>query len=210
MRRYAGGAPYQTEAVSRVLRADERFHSAIEGVESWHCFSAGAHYDPDNTAHGRLIGFDVHLVAPGAGFDWHAHRGVAIVSWVQAGTLRHEDDSGAVLDVPAGAVLAQHTGDGIRHRETNGGTTPLTLVQMSLLDDTASGVDVGAAPITIGAARFEVWPSGAAATAARWHCFVASGAWQVDESAIAAGDSVRGSAHLAAQGTGALLVWLLP
>ena len=73
-----------------IVRAADRFHVAHDGIETWHCFSAGAHYDPDNVAYGPMIGCDEHLVGPGAGFDWHPHRGVEIVSWVLSGVLRHQ------------------------------------------------------------------------------------------------------------------------
>lgn len=196
--------------MTRVLRAADRFHSVQPGIESWHCFSAGAHYDPDNTGLGPLIGFDVHVVAPGAGFDWHGHRGIDIVSWVQDGVLHHEDDAGAGVDVRPGTVLIQHTGAGIRHRETNGGATPLTLVQMSLLDSDASGIRTGDPPMEIGAARFEVWSTTMSTDASRWHGYVVTGSWHVDEFTLTQGDSVRGAGRLRAAGTGVLLVWLLP
>ena len=61
----------QSPAVTRIVRAGERYRSAHDGVESWHCFAAGANYDADNVALGALVGFDEHVVAPGGGFDWH-------------------------------------------------------------------------------------------------------------------------------------------
>ena len=118
-----------------IRRADDRFRSTHDGVETWHSFSAGAHYDPDNVAHGMLVGVDEHVVAPGAGFDWHGHRGVAIVSWVVSGRLRHEDDAGRVRRVGPGEVLVQRTGTGIRHCEVNASARePLRMVQMTLVD----------------------------------------------------------------------------
>lgn len=106
------------------------------GVRTWHEFSAGAHYDPDDVGHGPVIGCDVHLVEPGAGFDWHPHRGVHILSWVLSGALRHEGSDGTVRVVRPGTVLVQPTGRGIRHRETNASATdPLRLLQLTLLDD---------------------------------------------------------------------------
>ena len=40
-------------------RAGQRFHTSQPGIETWHSFSAGAHYDPDNVAFGPLVGVDV-------------------------------------------------------------------------------------------------------------------------------------------------------
>ena len=194
-----------------ILRAGERFHSAHDGIESWHCFSAGAHYDPDNVAFGALIGADEHLVAPGAGFDWHAHRGVVIVSWIVSGTLRHEDDGGAVLRVRPGDVLVQHAGSGIRHRESNGSDgQPLRMVQMTLAGDEGSGAGLTSAPVQIGPCRFTVWRSDGGWSAPRWHAQAVDGSWTVGPDRLAPGDSARGGGQVAARGAGQLLVWQLP
>ena len=193
----------------RIVRADERYFTASAGIETWHCFSAGAHYDADNVSYGALIGCDEHLVAPGAGFDWHGHRGVDIVSWVLAGELRHEDGLGSRVVRP-GEVLRQAAGAGIKHRETNPSSQPLRLVQMALLASSSSaGITVGAAPLAVGESRFEVWRAYGSVSAPRWHVFVARGAWRVDDQALSEGDSVRGGGPLSVAGGGELLVWLL-
>jgi mannose-6-phosphate isomerase-like protein (cupin superfamily) len=193
-----------------ILRAGERFRSAQDGIESWHCFSAGAHYDPDNVAFGALIGADEHLLAPGAGFDWHPHRGVVIVSWVVSGTLRHEDDGGEVLQVQPGDVLVQHAGSGIRHRESNGSDErPLRLVQMTLTGDEGSGVQLTAAPVQVGASRFTTWQSDGGWSAPRWHAHAVEGTWTVGPDRLAPGDSARGTGPVTTVGAGLLLVWEL-
>ncbi|MBE7190496.1 pirin family protein [Jatrophihabitans endophyticus] len=139
-----------------IRRAADRFVSRQPGIESWHAFSAGAHYDAANLSFGPVIGCDEHVVAPGAGFDWHAHRGVVIVSWVLSGTLRHEDDGGAELDLPAGELLVQSTGSGIRHRETNGSDEPLRFVQTTLLLDLDRRVGRPTPPVLIGDVTVEL------------------------------------------------------
>ena len=98
--------------MTRIVRAGERYYGSQEGVESWHCFATGPHYEPANLSYGALIGFDEHHVQPGSGFAWHGHRGVEIVSWVIAGTLHHEDSNGRVRIVEPGDVLRQSTGVG--------------------------------------------------------------------------------------------------
>lgn len=179
-----------------ILRTDDRFHSSYDGIESWHCFSTGAHYDPDNVAHGALIGCDEHVLAPGAGFDWHAHRGVDIVSWVVAGALRHEDDRGTDRVVHPGEVFTQSAVAGIRHREANASpTAPLRLVQMTLLPSEQ--------------AQFEVWESSAAVSSPLWHLFAGAGEWQLGAESLHGGDSARGAGELSVVGSGQLLVWKL-
>jgi redox-sensitive bicupin YhaK (pirin superfamily) len=179
-----------------ILRSADRFSSAYDGIESRHCFSAGAHYDPDNVAFGALVAVDEHVVAPGAGFDWHAHDGVDIVSWVRSGVLRHEDDRGADRLIEAGDIFTQSAADGIRHRETNPSQdSPLQLVQMAVLSGQA--------------ARFELWTTSGRASSARWHVFVGAGTWHVLDATLEQGDSMRSDGTLAVEGDGALLVWLL-
>ena len=180
--------------MTTIVRAADRYRSSHGGVESWHCFSAGAHYDPGNVSHGALVGCDEHLVAPSAGFDWHAHRGVDILSWVLEGALHHEDDRGADVVIGAGEEFRQSAGDGIRHRETNPSAyLPLRLVQMTVLPDAG--------------ARFAVWREAAQTRASWWHAFVARGAWRVEGVELLPGDSVRGRDTMTASGCGELLVW---
>jgi quercetin 2,3-dioxygenase len=195
-----------------IRRAADRFHTVRDGVETWHCFSAGAHYDPDNVAHGVLVAVDEHVVAPGSGFDWHGHRGVAIVSWVVSGRLRHEDDAGRVRRVGPGEALVQRTARGIRHCEVNASARePLRLVQMTLLDTAERpSVMTEPVPLDLDGARFDVWHSGVTLDAQRWHAHVVEGDWRTGSEQLALGDSVRGTGRLDIAGAGQLLVWTLP
>jgi redox-sensitive bicupin YhaK (pirin superfamily) len=132
------------------VRRPDAFRTDQPGIVSHHVFSAGPHYDPDNLSFGPVIACDLHEVDPGAGFDWHAHRGVVIVSWVLSGTLRHEDSSGDIRLVQPGRVLVQSTGDGVRHTETNASSTdPLRFVQTTLLADSEASVGLVEPPVTL-------------------------------------------------------------
>lgn len=189
--------------MTRILRAGERFRSEHGGITSWHCFSAGAHYDPENTNFGAVIAVDEHLVAPGAGFDTHAHAGgVRILSWVLEGVLRHEDDDGGLVLVSPGEVLVQDTGDGLRHREMNASTQqPLRFVQTTLLADAPRSLRTSPTPVD----GFDV-VRGASVLAAGSHAFVACGDFVVDGVQVGVGDSVRATRPLAVEGGGELLV----
>jgi hypothetical protein len=104
---------------------------------------------------------DEHLVTPGAGFDWHAHRGVDIVSLVVAGSLRHEGSGGEVVVVAGGGVLVQRTGGGIRHRETNASDTEwLRFVQITLVavEVACEPARMAVLPVRVGAATIDVHP----------------------------------------------------
>jgi hypothetical protein len=175
----------------RIVRAADRYRTEQPGIESWHCFSAGPHYDPGNIAFHALVGVDEHLLAAGAGFDWHAHRGVVIVTCVLDGALRHADSRGMERLVQVGELFTQQTGDGIRHTQTNASETePLRFVQTTVLGDDG---DVRVVRETF-------------ATAAPAHLFVARGAWQAGDQTLAEGDSVRAEAPIVVAGRGELIV----
>jgi quercetin dioxygenase-like cupin family protein len=138
-------------------RVDPRGRSEQPGIVSLHCFSSGPYYDPDNISFGPVVGVDEHRVEPGAGFSWHAHRGVQIASWVLEGTLRHEDSNGEVRFVAPGRFLVQSTGDGIRHQETNAsGTEPLRFLQITVLGEAQAGVELVKPPATVGPATVDI------------------------------------------------------
>jgi quercetin 2,3-dioxygenase len=192
-----------------VHRAHDRFRTRQPGITTLHCFSSGAHYEPDNTNFGALVACDEHLVAPGAGFARHTHRGVEIVSWILEGTLRHEDDSGRDEAVTAGTVQYQAAGSGIEHAETNASAVaPLRFIQMALLAD--GGVPrylLGDPPLSASAGEFAVHAAGTLHTTGPVHLYVARGRYELNGTQLGEGDSVRGDEPLTVGGDGELLVW---
>ncbi|MFF5101224.1 pirin family protein [Streptomyces sp. NPDC000134] len=117
-----------------VRRAGERYPGGDReaGIESWHAFSFGPHYDPDNLRFGALIACNEERLAPGAGFDEHPHSHTEIVTWVAEGELTHRDSAGHETVVRAGDVQRLSAAGGVRHVERNAGDAPLTFVQMWL------------------------------------------------------------------------------
>ncbi|MEU3334752.1 pirin family protein [Streptomyces sp. NPDC006668] len=117
-----------------VRRAAERYPGgdAAAGIESWHAFSFGPHYDPDNLRFGAVIACNEERLAPGAGFDEHPHSHTEIVTWVVEGELTHRDSQGHETTVRPGDVQRLSAAAGVRHVERNDGPTPLTFVQMWL------------------------------------------------------------------------------
>jgi hypothetical protein len=193
--------------------AADRFETVADGISTRHCFSAGAHYDPDRVGFGRLAGLDEHVLEPGAGFDWHAHRGVEILSWVLDGVLRHEDDSGTVLEVGPGGLLHQSAGAGIRHRETNAsGTASLRFVQLTVLGETgAARVDRAATPLLLpGLGLFDVLAGRTILELSSAWVFVTAGSFNLTGMNLVAGDSVALSATTGLYGSGQALVWASP
>jgi len=208
------------EVFTSVQRAAERYVSEQPGIRSLHCFSAGAHYEADNTAFGRLVGVDEHVLDGGAGFARHAHRDVAIVTWVVSGALRHQDSTSADTVVPAGSVTVQIAGRGVSHAESNASSADeLRFVQTTLLcaDDEPS-YRVPELPVRVAGGLFQVHRAGPLVLEARLvHLFVASGEFSVvhggfrpERDALYVGDSMRATKEaLTVDGDGALLIVLL-
>ncbi|MDF3297352.1 pirin family protein [Streptomyces tropicalis] len=117
-----------------VRRADERYRGGEEaaGIDSWHAFSFGPHYDPGNLRFGAVIACNEERLAPGAGFGEHPHSHTEIVTWVVEGELTHRDSAGHVTVVRPGDVQRLSAAGGVRHVERNDGSRPLTFVQMWL------------------------------------------------------------------------------
>jgi hypothetical protein len=195
--------------VTELRRAGDRYRVEQPGITTWHCFAAGAYYDPDNVAFGRLVACDEHLIAPDAGFEPHPHAGVELVSWVLDGTLAHWDGAGRRHLVQPGHAQYQLAGKGIRHAERNASSLePLRLVQLALLTDLAvPDYAIAPPPIPLAGGRFEVLTRcrGTRMEAALGFLFVASGNFHVNGFDLAAGDSVRASGPLEVDGDGTLL-----
>jgi redox-sensitive bicupin YhaK (pirin superfamily) len=196
--------------VIEVRRAADRYRVEQPGITSWHCFSSGPYFDPDNTAFGRLIACDEHLVAPNAGFADHAHAGTELISWVLDGTLAHRDSAGRRHLIQPGMVQYQATGAGIRHTEYNGSSLePLHFIQLALLTDGAErDYRIGAAPVRLARGAFDVVRRARATqlVGELVHLFVAAGNFHVEGTDLVAGDSVRAVGPLDIDGDGELLV----
>ncbi|GAB2842020.1 pirin family protein [Streptomyces deserti] len=117
-----------------VRRAHERYRGGdpAAGINTWHAFSFGPHYDPGNLRFGAVIACNEEHLAPGAGFDEHPHSHTEIVTWVVEGELTHRDSTGHETVVRPGDLQRLSSASGVRHVERNDGRTPLTFLQMWL------------------------------------------------------------------------------
>jgi redox-sensitive bicupin YhaK (pirin superfamily) len=126
-----------------VRRAETRFHTDLDWLNSWHSFSFGQHYDPANTHHGLLVVSNDDRVAPGEGFGTHPHRDMEIVTWVLSGRLGHRDSEGNEGEIYPGLAQRMSAGTGITHSEMNASSTEeVHFVQMWVTPDT-KGVPPG-------------------------------------------------------------------
>lgn len=113
-----------------IWRADDRFRTRSDWLDSRHSFSFGPYYDPANVGFGLLMVHNDEVVAPGTGFDTHPHQDVEIVTWVLRGALLHQDSEGHSGIIYPGLVQRMSAGSGIQHSERNDGEEPVHYVQM--------------------------------------------------------------------------------
>lgn len=117
-----------------VRRSGERYPGGEPGagIESFHAFSFGPYYEPDNLRFGAILACNEERLDAGAGFDEHPHSHTEIVTWVAEGELTHRDSAGHATVVRPGDVQHLSAGGGVRHVERNDGSGPLVFVQMWL------------------------------------------------------------------------------
>ena len=214
-----------------VRRASRRFHTVGDGVETWHSFSYGVHYDPEQIGFGPIMAINTELVAPGGGYDVHDHADVEIVTWVLEGVLRHEDSTGQSGDIRPGTAQRLSAGTGVRHSERNASDDePLVFVQMMLRSDhdgepDYAQVDVppvhGAlvptvsvrAPAELFVVRLDAGQAVEVPASGRSLVIVTRGSVHVEGTELTAGDELRstdeGSYDMAATAPAEALVWQL-
>ncbi|WP_299561490.1 pirin-like bicupin family protein [uncultured Mycolicibacterium sp.] len=127
-----------------IHRAEDRFATRIDWLDSRHSFSFAHHYDPANTHHGLLLVNNDDIITPGAGFETHPHRDMEIVTWVLRGSLVHQDSEGNAGVIYPGLAQRMSAGRGILHSEKNDSWTltggpehnePVRLIQMWVVPD---------------------------------------------------------------------------
>jgi redox-sensitive bicupin YhaK (pirin superfamily) len=214
-----------------IRRAGHRFHTVGDGVQTWHSFSYGVHYDPEQIGFGPIMAINTEHVAPGRGYDVHDHADVEIVTWVLEGVLRHEDSTGQSGDIRPGSAQRLSAGTGVRHSERNASDDePLVFVQMMLRSDhdgapeyaqtdvdEVTGVLVPTVPVhapaELLALRLEPGQRVAVPPAPRGLVIVTSGAVEVAGACLVAGDEARlvtdDPGDIAADVASSALVWLL-
>jgi len=100
-------------------KASDRLHTQIGWLDSWHTFSFGEHYDPDQMGFRALRVINDDTVQAGRGFGAHPHRDMEILSYVLQGGLAHEDSTGGGGVIRPGEVQRMSAGTGVVHSEAN-------------------------------------------------------------------------------------------
>ena len=103
----------------QVRRHDERGHTQLGWLDSWHTFSFGDYYDPSNAGFRALRVLNDDRVVAAKGFGTHAHRDVEIFSYVLDGELEHRDSMGNGSIIRPGEIQFMRAGTGVTHSERN-------------------------------------------------------------------------------------------
>jgi redox-sensitive bicupin YhaK (pirin superfamily) len=103
----------------RLRKATQRGHFDHGWLDTWHTFSFGDYFDPEQMGFRSLRVINDDRVAPEQGFGMHRHRDMEIVTYVLEGALQHKDSMGNTSILRAGHVQRMTAGTGVRHSEFN-------------------------------------------------------------------------------------------
>lgn len=82
-------------------------------------FSFADYHDPNHVHWGSLRALNDDVVAPGHGFDWHAHHDIETITYPINGQIHHTDSLGNDYTFGRGQLLRMSAGSGISHSEMN-------------------------------------------------------------------------------------------
>lgn len=116
-----------------IRKSAGRGHFNHGWLDTYHTFSFGDYYDPNQMNFRALRVMNEDRIAPGGGFGMHGHRDMEIVTYVLSGALEHKDSLGHGEVLRPGEFQRMTAGRGIRHSEFNPSPTePVHLYQIWL------------------------------------------------------------------------------
>jgi quercetin 2,3-dioxygenase len=107
-------------------KAEDRGHTDLGWLSSYHTFSFGGYVDPKHMGFRALRVLNDDRVEAGKGFGAHGHRDMEILSFVMEGKLGHKDSMGEAHVLGPNEVQAMSAGTGVIHSEFNPSATEPT------------------------------------------------------------------------------------
>ena len=107
------------------FKSEQRGRTKIDWLDSYHSFSFGNYFDPENINFGPLRVLNDDTVLPSAGFSTHPHKDMEIVSIVTQGSMAHKDSSGGQGVIKSGEIQRMTAGKGVFHSEFNSSGTEI-------------------------------------------------------------------------------------
>ncbi|PWU06437.1 MAG: quercetin 2,3-dioxygenase [Verrucomicrobia bacterium] len=103
----------------KIRKANERGHTLMDWLNSYHSFSFGNYFEEIYMHFGNLRVINEDKIRGGAGFDLHPHKDMEIITYIIEGALEHKDSLGNVSVIERDEVQVMSAGSGIRHSEYN-------------------------------------------------------------------------------------------
>ena len=103
----------------KIRKAEDRGRAKIDWLDTFHSFSFGQYYDPDNMSFGYLRVINEDFIKPSMGFGSHPHRDMEIITVMLEGELAHKDSMGNGSVISKGEIQKITAGSGIMHSEFN-------------------------------------------------------------------------------------------
>lgn len=119
-----------------IRKSSDRGHFNHGWLDTYHSFSFGDYFDPENMGFRTLRVINEDVIAPGEGFPTHGHRDMEIITYILAGELAHQDSLGNRETIKTGELQRMTAGTGIRHSEFNASEkNPCHLLQIWILPE---------------------------------------------------------------------------
>lgn len=113
-----------------LVSANSRYESDYGWLKSYHLFSFGEYFSPNNINWGMLRVFNDDRISAHTGFDTHRHADMEIVTLILRGAVTHKDSMGNERKLSKGMVQRMSAGTGVSHSEYNNEGEELHLYQI--------------------------------------------------------------------------------